>query len=124
VTIGSYNRLWLTWDGNKPQVQELLISNIKADLARRIAASVKVVEVEAEEPPEVEDQDSYEAELRKELKHSYERLEVSDDKRLREGDQLRDSSVELADPLSPPVDYTMLGEDEDDSDDDDDRSDS
>jgi hypothetical protein len=124
VKVGSYNRLWLTWDGNKPEVQELLISNIKADLACRIAASVKIVEVEGEEPPEVEDQDSYEAELRKELKHSYERLEVSENKRLREGDQLRDSSVELADPLSPPVDYTMLGEDEDDDDDDDDLSDS
>lgn len=114
MKIGSYNRLWLTWDGNNTQVQELLISNIKADLARRIAASVKVVEVESEEPPAVEDQDSFEAELRKELKHSYERLEVSENKRLWVGDQLRDSSVELADPLSPPVDDTMLGGDDDD----------
>ncbi|KAF8418912.1 hypothetical protein BGX38DRAFT_1242449, partial [Terfezia claveryi] len=48
----SYNRLWLTWNGNKPEIQDLLVKNIKADLARRIAANVKIVELESEEPPE------------------------------------------------------------------------
>ncbi|KAF8414939.1 hypothetical protein BGX38DRAFT_1246750 [Terfezia claveryi] len=108
----SYNRLWLTWNGNKPEIQDLLVKNIKADLARRIAANVKIVELESGEPPEVEDQLSFEVNLRKELKHSYERLEVSENKRLRVGGLLRDSSVELADPLSPAVDNSILGEEE------------
>jgi len=58
------------------------VSNIKADLARQIAANVKIVEMESEEPPEVEDQKSFEAELWKELEHSNERLDVSENKRL------------------------------------------
>ena len=103
------------------------MSNIKADLARRIAANVKIVEMEPEEPPEVEDQLSLEVELRKELQHLYERLNVSENKRLRKGGRLRDSSVELGDPLSPPVDHSMLrrsdsgdaGSDGDDNDGDD-----
>ncbi|KAF8440636.1 hypothetical protein BGX38DRAFT_1205495 [Terfezia claveryi] len=83
----------LTWNGNKPEIQDLLVKNIKADLARRIAANVKIIELESGEPPEVEDQLSFEVNLRKELKHSYERLE-------------------LADPLSPAVDNSILGEEE------------
>ncbi|KAF8435250.1 hypothetical protein BGX38DRAFT_1217771 [Terfezia claveryi] len=94
------------------QIQDLLVKNIKADLARRIAANVKIVELESGEPPEVEDQLSFEVNLRKELKHSYERLEVSENKRLRVGGLLRDSSVELADPLSPAIDNSILGEEE------------
>jgi len=47
------------------------VSNIKADLARRIAVNVKVKEVESEDYPEAEDQIRYKAELRKELQHSY-----------------------------------------------------
>jgi len=90
------------------------VSNIKADLAHRIAANVKIVEVESEDPPEVEDQESFEADLRKELEHSNERLDVSENKWLRMEGQLRDSLVELADPLSPAVTYSMLGEDEED----------
>jgi len=90
------------------------VSNIKADLARRIAANMKIVEMESEEPPEVEDQESFEAKLRKELEHSYERLDISENKRLQIQGQLRDSSVELADPLSLAVTYSMLGEDEED----------
>jgi len=87
------------------------VSNIKADLARRIAVNVKVVEVESEDPPEAEDQIRYEAEWRKELQHSYERLDVSESKRRIIGGRLRDSSVELADPLSPEVDEDDLGKD-------------
>jgi len=87
------------------------VSKIKADLARRIAINVKVVEVESEDPPEAEDQIRFEAKLRKELQHSYERLDVSESKRRIIGGRLRDSSVELADPLSPEVDEDVLGED-------------
>jgi len=87
------------------------VNNIKADLTRRIAVNVKVVEVESEDPPEAEDQIRYEAELRKELQYSYERLDVSESKRRILRGRLRDSSVELADPLSPDVDEEVLGED-------------
>jgi len=112
IEVGSYNRLWLTRNRNKPQIQELLVSSIKADLARRIAANVKIVEMESEEPPEVEDQESFEAKLRKEIEYSYERLDVSGNKRLRIGGELRDSSIELADPLSSAVKYSILGDNE------------
>ena len=74
-------------------MQELLISNVKADLARRIAAQVKIVEIEPTDAPIVEDSARYEAELRKELEHSYERLDIPERRRTL-GD-LRDSSVEL-----------------------------
>jgi len=87
------------------------VSNKKADLAHRIAVNMKVVEVESKDPPEAEDQIHYEAELRKELQHSHEHLDVSESKRQIIGGQLRDSSVELADPLSPKVDEDLLGED-------------
>jgi len=87
------------------------VSNIKADLARWIAVNVKVVEVESEDPPEAEDQIRYEAELRKELQHAYERCDISESKRRIIGGWLRDSSVELADPLSPEYDEDVLSED-------------
>ena len=72
--------------------------------------------MESEEPPEVEDQLALEVELRKELQHSYARLDVSERKRERKGGRLRDSSVELADPLSPPVDHSMMRRDDDSKD--------
>ena len=53
------------------------MSNIKGDLARRKAVNMKVVEVELVDPLEAEDQICYEAELRKELQHRYERFDVS-----------------------------------------------
>ncbi|KAF8437830.1 hypothetical protein BGX38DRAFT_1273861 [Terfezia claveryi] len=43
----------------------------------------------------------YEAELEEELHHSYDRLNVPESKRRRQKGQLRDSSVELAEPLQP-----------------------
>ncbi|KAF8420260.1 hypothetical protein BGX38DRAFT_1280243 [Terfezia claveryi] len=57
-------------------IKDLMVNNIKADLARRIAAQVRMVEVEPVDAPQVEDEAQYEAELRKELEHSYETLEV------------------------------------------------
>ncbi|KAF8439519.1 hypothetical protein BGX38DRAFT_1318785 [Terfezia claveryi] len=95
------------------QMREQLPSiGVASQASCRIAANVKIVELESGEPPEVEDQLSFEVNLRKELKHSYKRLEVSENKRLRVGGLLRDSSVELADPLSPAVDNSILGEEE------------
>jgi len=67
--------------------------------------------MESEDPPKTEDQIRYEAELQKELQHSYERLDVSESKCRIIGGRLRDSSVELADPLSSEVDEDVLCED-------------
>ena len=83
---------------NTAKVQDLIISNVKADLARRIAARVKIVEIEPTDAPDVEDAAKYEDELRKELEHSYNRLDVQQRKRRRAMGSLRDSSVELAGP--------------------------
>ncbi|RPB18309.1 hypothetical protein L211DRAFT_854246 [Terfezia boudieri ATCC MYA-4762] len=100
----TYERLKNTWEIHLKAIQELIVNNIKADLARRIAAQVRIVEIESVDVPQVEDEAQYEAELRKELEYSYDRLRVPAHKRRREGSQLRDSSVELAGPLDPSVD--------------------
>jgi len=131
----TYERLKKTWNAHPSMVQELLLSNIKADLARRITAQVKMVKVELTEASVVEDSAKYEAELRKELEHSYERLDIPERKRRRTHRELRDSSVKLVDPLSLPVEFGRddvnrenenredegEGEDEEDDDDDLDR---
>lgn len=101
-----------TWSAHTAKVQDLIISNIKADLARRIAARVKMVEIEPTEAPEVEDASRYEEELRTELAHSYDKLDVRQRKRRRAMGCLRDSSVELAGPLSPAVVYNGGNDDE------------
>ena len=46
-------------------MQDLIISDVKADLARQIAVRVKIVEIEPTDAPEVEDAAMYETELRK-----------------------------------------------------------
>jgi len=51
------------------------------------------------------DSTKYEAELCKELEHSYECLDIPKRKRCRTVGELRDSSVEFADLLSPPVEF-------------------
>jgi len=89
------------------------VDNVKADLARRIAAQVRVVEDERTNVPEIEDVARYETELRRELEHSYEMVDVPAEKRQREGSLLRDSSVELAGPLSPEVDRELAGRGDD-----------
>jgi len=84
----SYYRLSKLWDNQIGPVQELLVSNIRADLARRIAAHVTVVESECPEVPEREDQARYEEELKKELDHSYDRLNLHESKRRCENGEL------------------------------------
>ena len=69
-----------TWDAHSSEVRELLISNVKADLARRIASTMTITEVEPTDPPSVEDERAFEKELRQELEHSYERLNVPESK--------------------------------------------
>jgi len=70
-----------TWNAHPKSIQELLVDNVKADLARRIAAQVRVVEDEPTNAPEIEDVARYETELGRELEHSYERLDVLAEKR-------------------------------------------
>jgi len=108
----SYTRLRNRWCDYKPAVQELIVNNIKADLARRIAVHVKVVESEPTEAPEHEDQARYEEELRKELDHSYDRLNVHAGKCRHENGELRDPSVELEISLDPKIRDDMVLEEE------------
>ena len=82
-----------------------------------------ITEVEPTDPPSVEDERAFEEELRQELEHSYERLNVPESKRRRTNGMLRDSSVELSGPLDPPMDdrplipleevMKLVGEDDD-----------
>ena len=106
--LGTYERMRRTWDAHSSEVRELLISNVKADLARRIASTVTITEVEPTDPPSVEDERAFEEELRQELEHSYERLNIPESKRRRTNGMLRDSSVELSGPLHPPMDDRLL----------------
>ena len=90
-----------TWCDYNPAVQDLIMSNIKADLACRIVVHVKVVESEPTKATEREDQDRHHEELLKELDHSYERRNVHASKRRCENRELRDPSVELEMALDP-----------------------
>ena len=91
-------------------MQDLIISNVKADLPGRIVVRVQIVEIEPTDATEVEDAAMYYNELRKELEHSYDRLDVPQRKRRRAILCLRDSSVELACPLTPEVVYDLLSD--------------
>ncbi|KAF8426774.1 hypothetical protein BGX38DRAFT_1147109 [Terfezia claveryi] len=99
MSVVTYKRISKTWTSHGPRVQELIVSNVKADLLRQIAAHVKIVEIEPTDAPQPEDQGRYEAELEEELHHSYNRLNVPESKRRHQKGQLRDSSVELVEPL-------------------------
>ena len=99
--LGIYKRLTKLWEVHSAEVQELILHNIKADLARRIRASTILVVWEPTEVPEVEDEQSYKARLRKDLKHSLNKL-----------GQPRDSSVERDGPLEPSVDDSDSSDDE------------
>ncbi|KAF8414744.1 hypothetical protein BGX38DRAFT_1281700 [Terfezia claveryi] len=105
----TYERLMNTWEIHPKVIKDFIVNNIKTDLAHRIVAQVRMVKVEPVDALQVEDEARYEAELRKELEHSYERLEVPAEKRRREGSLLRDSLVELAGPLNPEVDNALTG---------------
>ncbi|KAF8437829.1 hypothetical protein BGX38DRAFT_1273858 [Terfezia claveryi] len=52
----TYERISKTWASHGPRVQELIVSNVKADLSRQIAAHVKIVEIEPTDAPQLEDQ--------------------------------------------------------------------
>ena len=98
------------------------MKKVKSDLARRIVAHVQIVEIQSTEPPEPEDQGRYSKGLRKELEHSYDRLNFPESKRERRGGELRDLSVELGELLDPQIDTEIVGTSEysDDGEEDDD----
>ena len=107
--LGIYTRLTKILEGNDFDVQDLIIDNFKADLARRIAASVKLVDRESKEVPDLEDARKYNAQLQKDLQHSYNWLS----KRQCTLRPLRDSSVQFDGPLQPEIDHVFDASDDD-----------
>ena len=69
-----YERLTKKWERYKCGVQTLMLDNIRADLARRLAASVKLVDSESTEVSKVQEEEEFQAELKKDLKYSLDRL--------------------------------------------------
>ena len=109
--LGMYRRLTKKWERYKSGVQTLMLDNIRADLARRIAASVKLVDSESTEVSEVEEEEEFQAELEKDLKYSLDRLNAPRSKRQCTLRSWRDSSVESRDPLEPRIDDAVDGGD-------------
>ena len=72
--LDMYRRLTKKWEHYKCGVQTLMLDNIRADLGRRIAASVKLMDSESTEVSEVEEEEEFQAELEKDLKYSLDRL--------------------------------------------------
>ena len=93
--LGMYMRLTKILEGYEPEIQDLIMDNFKADLACRIVASVKLVERESIEVPDLEDTRKYKAKLQKDLQHSYNQPSMRQCT-LRPS---RDSSVEFDGPL-------------------------
>ena len=85
------------------EFQDLIVANTKADVARRIAASTKLLEIEPTHPLPLRNLTAFKEKLQKSLKHSHNRLEVPEDKRQRAYGQLRDSSVEMEGELDPAI---------------------
>ena len=98
-----YIRLYQTWLDQRPTTQDLILRNIKADIARRLLSRAKMIEYESESATEAEDQDRYEAELEAELDNSYSKLDLLNGTRPQREGELRDPSAELAVPLSPDI---------------------
>ena len=111
MEIGTYERLQNTWKMHSAHIRALILGCMKTDLSRRIEASVRVVEIELVEPPEVEDEVAYEQRLRRSLEHSCVKLNISrtrgkETQGRHATDELRDSSVEMQGPLEPDLEIT------------------
>ena len=111
MEIGTYERLQNTWKMHSAHIRALILGCIKTDLSRRIEASIRVVEIEPVEPPEVEDEVAYEQRLRRSLEHSCVKLNITrtrgkEARGRRATDELRDSSVEMQGPLEPDLEIT------------------
>ena len=98
-----YTRLTKTWECYSA-VQDLILNNIRTDLARLIASSLKLVDREQTEAPKVENLEIYKVLLRRDLQHSLDRLNTPNSKRQCFSGPLRDLSVELEGPLEPEID--------------------
>ena len=109
--LGMYRRLTTKWECYESGVQTLMLDNIRADLARRIAASVKLVDSESTEVSEVEEEEEFQAEQEKDLKYSLDRHNAPRSKRQCTSRSWRDSSVESRDPLEPRIDDAVDGGD-------------
>ena len=101
--VGSYQKLENTWGQLSDGIQQLIFDNVKANIARRTAANIPVVE-EDTDPVIIEDQMEYGLALEWKLAHSYQWLNIPESKHRRVGGQLRDSSVECGDLLDLAVD--------------------
>ena len=101
--VGSYQKLENTWGQLSDGIQQLIIDNVQANIARRTAANIPVVE-EDTDPVIIEDQVEYRLALKWKLAHSYQRLNMPESQHRRVDGQLRDLSGECGDPLDPPVD--------------------
>ena len=67
---------------------------------------------ESTKVPELEDASKYLEELRRELEHAYDRLDIPEWKRRCDMGRLSDSSVELGMLLSPRVEYHKVADEE------------
>ena len=101
--VGSYQKLDNTWAQLSDGIQQLIIDNVKANIACRTAGNIPMVE-EDTDPVIIEDQVEYGLAFKWKLLHSYQGLNIPESKCQRVGGQLRDSSVKCGDPLHPPVD--------------------
>jgi len=109
----AYERLYKT--GNAwptSDVTDLLLKNIKTNLARWIVIEVNMEHEASTKVPELEDASKYLLELRRELEHSYDRLDIPKRNRHRDMGRLTDLSVELGMHLSPRVEYHKVADEE------------
>ena len=65
--LGTYQCLVVTWDIMGQDIQELIVANIKAYRARRIAASTKLLEIEPTHALQVRNLEAFKAKLQKNL---------------------------------------------------------
>ena len=109
----AYERLYKT--GNAwptSDVTDLLLKNIKTNLARWIVIEVNMEHEASTKVPELEDASKYLKELRRELEHSYDWLNIPERKRRLDMRRLSDSSVELGMLLSLQVKYHKVADEE------------
>ena len=89
---GMYIGLYQTWLDEKRTTLDLVLRNIKADIARRLLSRAKTIEYESESVLEPKDPDRYAAELEVELDDSYSKLDLLNGTRPRREREHRDCS--------------------------------
>ena len=99
--------LQATWNLLETKFQDLIVTNMKADVARQIADSIKLLEIEPTHPLPLRNLTAFKEKLQKSLEYSHNRLEVLEDKRQQTHVQLQDSSVEMEGELDPAISYQL-----------------